>query len=224
VKRALVQLISAMAHHGFLEPPAGESLLEFLIRQCALPPDEVKRALVQLISAMAHHGFLEPPAGESLLEFLIRQCALPPDEPSGIPEENSEDPTSGSVRSVSVSTLLLLSSTVPSMSHVLWPFLLEFLLPAPFSPALTPLCRSLAFLAGKIREEPPEKSPERRGNLPSPQALLVRLLAVSCRPFLDPGRGEAALRLLRLLPPQFSHPELQKTWEEEIPILLEQLR
>ncbi|XP_014118467.1 PREDICTED: maestro heat-like repeat-containing protein family member 1, partial [Pseudopodoces humilis] len=40
VKRALVQLISAMAHHGFLEQPAGEALLEFLIRQCALPMDE----------------------------------------------------------------------------------------------------------------------------------------------------------------------------------------
>ncbi|XP_032556854.1 maestro heat-like repeat-containing protein family member 1 [Chiroxiphia lanceolata] len=37
VRRALVQVISAMAHHGYLEQPGGEALLEFLVRQCALP-------------------------------------------------------------------------------------------------------------------------------------------------------------------------------------------
>ncbi|NXI95483.1 MROH1 protein, partial [Psophia crepitans] len=39
VKRAVVQVISAMAHHGYLEQPGGEAMVEFLVRQCALPPD-----------------------------------------------------------------------------------------------------------------------------------------------------------------------------------------
>ncbi|XP_036904684.1 maestro heat-like repeat-containing protein family member 1 isoform X3 [Sturnira hondurensis] len=39
VKRAVVQVISAMAHHGYLEQPGGEAMLEFLVQQCALPPD-----------------------------------------------------------------------------------------------------------------------------------------------------------------------------------------
>uniref|UniRef100_A0A8B9FMV0 Maestro heat like repeat family member 1 n=1 Tax=Amazona collaria TaxID=241587 RepID=A0A8B9FMV0_9PSIT len=39
VKRALVQVISAMAHHGYLEQPGGEAMVEFLVRQCALAPD-----------------------------------------------------------------------------------------------------------------------------------------------------------------------------------------
>ncbi|KAM8811767.1 maestro heat-like repeat-containing protein family member 1 [Eudromia elegans] len=39
VKRAVVQVISAMAPHGYLEQAGGEALLEYLVRQCALPPD-----------------------------------------------------------------------------------------------------------------------------------------------------------------------------------------
>ena len=41
VKRAVVQVISAMAHHGYLEQPGGEAMMEFLVRQCALPSDAV---------------------------------------------------------------------------------------------------------------------------------------------------------------------------------------
>lgn len=41
VKRAVVQVISAMAHHGYLEQPGGEAMMEFLVRQCALPSDLV---------------------------------------------------------------------------------------------------------------------------------------------------------------------------------------
>ncbi|XP_044100710.1 maestro heat-like repeat-containing protein family member 1 isoform X4 [Neovison vison] len=38
VKRAVVQVISAMAHHGYLEQPGGEAMVEYIVRQCALPP------------------------------------------------------------------------------------------------------------------------------------------------------------------------------------------
>ncbi|XP_029779511.1 maestro heat-like repeat-containing protein family member 1 isoform X3 [Suricata suricatta] len=39
VKRAVVQVISAMAHHGYLEQPGGEAMVEYLVQQCALPPE-----------------------------------------------------------------------------------------------------------------------------------------------------------------------------------------
>lgn len=38
VKRAVVQVISAMAHHGYLEQPGGEAMIEYIVQQCALPP------------------------------------------------------------------------------------------------------------------------------------------------------------------------------------------
>ncbi|XP_044100706.1 maestro heat-like repeat-containing protein family member 1 isoform X1 [Neovison vison] len=42
VKRAVVQVISAMAHHGYLEQPGGEAMVEYIVRQCALPPKTEK--------------------------------------------------------------------------------------------------------------------------------------------------------------------------------------
>ncbi|XP_030782251.1 maestro heat-like repeat-containing protein family member 1, partial [Rhinopithecus roxellana] len=40
VKRAVVQVISAMAHHGYLEQPGGEVMIEYIVQQCALPPEQ----------------------------------------------------------------------------------------------------------------------------------------------------------------------------------------
>ncbi|XP_063087331.1 maestro heat-like repeat-containing protein family member 1 isoform X5 [Cavia porcellus] len=40
VKRAVVQVISAMAHHGYLEQPGGELMVEYIVQQCALPPEQ----------------------------------------------------------------------------------------------------------------------------------------------------------------------------------------
>ncbi|KAM5281324.1 maestro heat-like repeat-containing protein family member 1 isoform 2-T2 [Ctenodactylus gundi] len=40
VKRMVVQVISAMAHHGYLEQPGGEVMIEYIVQQCALPPEQ----------------------------------------------------------------------------------------------------------------------------------------------------------------------------------------
>lgn len=34
-----MQVISAMAHHGYLEQPGGEAMVEYIVQQCALPPE-----------------------------------------------------------------------------------------------------------------------------------------------------------------------------------------
>ncbi|XP_029325466.1 maestro heat-like repeat-containing protein family member 1 isoform X5 [Mus caroli] len=43
VKRAVVQVISAMAHHGYLEQPGGEVMVEYIVQQCALPAEEPEK-------------------------------------------------------------------------------------------------------------------------------------------------------------------------------------
>ncbi|XP_075815765.1 maestro heat-like repeat-containing protein family member 1 isoform X4 [Microtus pennsylvanicus] len=43
VKRAVVQVISAMAHHGYLEQPGGEVMVDYIVQQCALPPEEPEK-------------------------------------------------------------------------------------------------------------------------------------------------------------------------------------
>uniref|UniRef100_A0A452V4H8 Maestro heat like repeat family member 1 n=1 Tax=Ursus maritimus TaxID=29073 RepID=A0A452V4H8_URSMA len=45
VKRAVVQVISAMAHHGYLEQPGGEAMVEYIVQQCALPPETEVRGV-----------------------------------------------------------------------------------------------------------------------------------------------------------------------------------
>ncbi|XP_074942119.1 maestro heat-like repeat-containing protein family member 1 isoform X4 [Phalacrocorax aristotelis] len=186
--------------------------------------NKVKRAVVQVISAMAHHGYLEQPGGEAMMEFLVRQCALPSDAPKKQPLD-ADDLTSDSVQSISVNTLFLLSTTVDRMNKVLWPYLLEFVTPIQFTNALTPLCKSLMYLAMKKQEEGENASLicyDLNANLPSPYALMTRLLVVSSQPYVGDCRGAAALRLLNVL--HYSvHPALDQLWSKKVPLLVEHI-
>uniref|UniRef100_A0A8C3GNG6 Maestro heat like repeat family member 1 n=1 Tax=Cairina moschata TaxID=8855 RepID=A0A8C3GNG6_CAIMO len=201
----------------------------FILSSMKLPlqdsNDKVKRAVVQVISAMAHHGYLEQPGGEAMMEYLVRQCALPSEAvrvPRGAGQAGAG---SDSVQSISVNTLFLLSTTVDRMNNVLWPYLLEFVTPIQFTNALTPLCKSLMYLAMKKQEEGENASLIRydlNGNLPSPYALTTRLLVVSSQPYAGDCRGAAALRLLSVL--QYSvHPALEQLWSKRVPSLVEHI-
>ncbi|XP_045152237.1 maestro heat-like repeat-containing protein family member 1 isoform X5 [Echinops telfairi] len=190
------------------------------------PNNKVKRAVVQVISAMAHHGYLEQPGGHAMMEYIVQQCALPPEPQSERQSSGSEDLPADSVRAVSISTLYLISTTVDRMSSVLWPYLLEFLTPVQFTGALTPLCRSLAYLAQKQQQRAgPDaflNQHESSGNFPSPYAIATRLLVVSSDPYVGDGRGVASLRLLHVLHHHI-HPLLGPRWEATVPLLLQHL-
>nr|XP_020739718.1 maestro heat-like repeat-containing protein family member 1 isoform X5 [Odocoileus virginianus texanus] len=201
----------------------------FILSSMKLPlldtNNKVKRAVVQVVSAMAHHGYLEQPGGKAMVEYVVQQCALPPEAEPQKPGTDSEALSADSVRAISVSTLYLVSTTVDRMSEVLWPYLLEFLVPVRFTGALSPLCRSLVHLAQK-RQEAGAHAPliQYNGNvhLPSPYAITTRLLAVSSNPYVGDGRGAASLRLLSVLH-QDIHPALGQRWATAIPLLLEHL-
>ncbi|XP_068382194.1 maestro heat-like repeat-containing protein family member 1 isoform X2 [Eschrichtius robustus] len=201
----------------------------FILSSMKLPlldtNSKVKRAVVQVISAMAHHGYLEQPGGEAMIEYIVQQCALPPEAEPRKLGADSEAPAADSVRAISVSTLYLVSTTVDRMGDVLWPYLLEFLVPVRFTGALTPLCRSLVHLAQKRQEAGAHALLiQYNGNatLPSPYAMTTRLLAVSSSPYLGDGRGAASLRLLSALHRDI-HPMLGQRWATAIPLLLEHL-
>ncbi|XP_057592671.1 maestro heat-like repeat-containing protein family member 1 isoform X4 [Hippopotamus amphibius kiboko] len=201
----------------------------FILSSMKLPlldtNSKVKRAVVQVISAMAHHGYLEQPGGEAMVEYIVQQCALPAEAEPQRPAADSEALAADGVRAVSISTLYLVSTTVDRMGDVLWPYLLEFLVPVRFTGALTPLCRSLVHLAQK-RQEAGAHAPliqySSNAALPSPYAITARLLAVSSRPYLGDGRGAASLRLLSVLHRDV-HPRLGPRWASTVPLLLEHL-
>ncbi|KAM9306021.1 maestro heat-like repeat-containing protein family member 1, partial [Gastrophryne carolinensis] len=117
------------------------------------PSNRVRRAMVQLISAMAHHGFLEQPGGDALLEYIIRLCCIVPESTLRRGNSDQEEVTEENVRRISINTLYLISTTVERMLNILWPYLLEFVLPVQYSNALTPLCKSLLHLAQRKMEE-----------------------------------------------------------------------
>uniref|UniRef100_A0A8C3CKI9 Maestro heat like repeat family member 1 n=1 Tax=Cairina moschata TaxID=8855 RepID=A0A8C3CKI9_CAIMO len=200
----------------------------FILSSMKLPlqdsNDKVKRAVVQVISAMAHHGYLEQPGGEAMMEYLVRQCALPSEQPKKQPLD-ADDLTSDSVQSISVNTLFLLSTTVDRMNNVLWPYLLEFVTPIQFTNALTPLCKSLMYLAMKKQEEGENASLIRYdlngGYQPYPLCA-CKLGVVSSQPYAGDCRGAAALRLLSVL--QYSvHPALEQLWSKRVPSLVEHI-
>lgn len=207
-----------------------EAKKPFILSSMRLPlldtNDKVKRAVVQVISAMAHHGYLEQPGGEVMVDYIVQQCALPAEEPEK-PGPEGEDLAADSVRAVSVRTLYLVSTTVDRMNSVsvLWPYLLEFLVPVRFTAALTPLCRSLVHLALKRQEAGADDffiQYNSNANLPSPFAMTTRLLVVASNPYLGDGRGAASLRLLKVMH-QNIHPSLGQRWETTMPVLLEYL-
>lgn len=188
--------------------------------------NRVRKAMVQLISTMAHHGYLEQPGGEVMVDYIIRLCCVSP-ENSQQRRQNSdpEDVTEESVRRISINTLYLVSTTVDRMTDILWPHLLEFVVPIQFNNALTPVCKSLVHLGQKKQEEGVEQfliNYNVNVNLPSPHALLTRLLVVSASLETGDGRSAAALRLLSVMQINI-HPTLGQCWEQEIPPLLQYL-
>ncbi|XP_078392967.1 maestro heat-like repeat-containing protein family member 1, partial [Cetorhinus maximus] len=187
--------------------------------------NKVKRMVAQVISAMAHHDYLELEGGEAMVEFIIRQCALPC-EP-GTPKPRSYDPdevTDESLRNMCDNILNLLTTTVKKMENVLWPFLLQFLIPVQYLNALAPVCRSLAYLGVKKEQTNSHgfRLDYEERDLPKPQALLTRLLVVSSFPYRGRGRGIPALRFLQVAAP-IIHPRVVRVWNEELPTLIQHL-
>ncbi|XP_064367460.1 maestro heat-like repeat-containing protein family member 2B [Dromaius novaehollandiae] len=121
-----------------------------------------------------------------------------------------------------------LDVSVRGMTKLLWPRLLQYVVPAQYTGTLVPLCRCLRELAesrgragGEDGEEEPNVAASRqRAKLPRPQALLARLLVVAAAPHAGGGCGVAALRLLRALSAEI-HGALGMVWAVKIPFLLQ---
>nr|XP_042702915.1 maestro heat-like repeat-containing protein family member 1 [Chrysemys picta bellii] len=108
------------------------------------------------------------------------------------------------------------------MTQVLWPRLLEYVVPAQYTGTLKPLCRCLRELAEKKQQEGEEAAClDYSGpvKLPTPQGLLARLLVVASSPYESEGHGCAALQLLKALHHNI-HAAVGEMWVLKIPPLL----
>ncbi|XP_075287186.1 maestro heat-like repeat-containing protein family member 2B [Opisthocomus hoazin] len=144
-----------------------------------------------------------------------------------------ENPEEQALQALCMEIVGSLDVSLRGMTKLLWPRLLEYVVPAQYSGMLIPLSRCLRALverqerAGHEEEEKPDavNSPEQDGSparLPTPQALLVRLLVLAAAPEKTGERAAAALRLLQALHGRI-HRAVAAVWATEMPPLLQYL-
>ena len=183
---------------------------------------KVRSTLAQLIMAMAHHDYLRLEGGQVLLQFIIDQCAIP-DKEAQSPGKAS-DPNAVTVmqlRTMCDNALTLTSTTIPCMQLVLWPYLLEFVVPVQYSSALPVVTKCLGTLADTLREDDDESYDidyEVMVNIPRPQELIARLIVVLGHP-LERKIGLQILYFFEGMSPNL-HDDLVDLWDEVIPRLI----
>ncbi|XP_033117617.1 maestro heat-like repeat-containing protein family member 1 isoform X2 [Anneissia japonica] len=185
--------------------------------------NKVKRLFAQVVIAMAPHGYLELEGGHLMVEFIVKLCVY--QEPIPLKKPDPEHVSNASLRLMCENVLHLISTTIECMESVLWPYLLEFLIPPQYTTALGPICRNLASLAAKKREEQSFDYMidfEERTNIPRPAEIIARLMVLSGRPEESNNRGINTLKLMQALSPNIEA-SIVDLWDTIIPKLVQYL-
>ena len=119
---------------------------------------KVRSTLAQVIIAMAHHDYLSLVGGHVLIEFIVTQCAVDtsPDDSVDVSKMPDDYITLKQLKVLCENVLHLSVTTIKTMRPVLWPYLLEFIVPSQYTRSLTTVCKALAKLADDLREEDDE--------------------------------------------------------------------
>lgn len=190
---------------------------------------KLRQALAQLIITMAHHDYLRLEGGDQLVKFIVDQCSIQdvavPPSPKGKKNELDSTVTPLQLRSMCDNILQLATTTVSCMELVLWPYLLEFIVPAEYTEAIPTVCMCLSSLATKLRNEDKDDyflDYAVQVNIPRPEEVLARLLVLLGHP-LHRERGVKILALLEALGPNI-HEDLDDMLEEVCPRLVEYIK
>lgn len=187
--------------------------------------NKVKKVFAQVVIAMGHHNYMELEGGTQMIEFIVTQCSLPADPPGAKRSPDPDHVTNVQLRMMCDHVLQLLTNTVEQMENVLWPYLLELVVPEKYTEAAGVVCRCLATIANKKREENAEDYDldyETQANLPKPAAVIARLVTLAGRPQNGRQRGVHVLNLMKGLSPNL-HDNLVELWDTVIPKLVQYL-
>ncbi|BFZ13379.1 hypothetical protein BsWGS_16418 [Bradybaena similaris] len=191
---------------------------------CNETNNKVKKMFAQVIIAMAHHGYLMLEGGHHMVEFIVRQCSLE-DDPKGKRSPDPEYVSNQALRSMCDNILTLVTTTIENMEMVLWPYLLELVIPEQYTAAAGPVCRSLGFLSQKKRSE---SAPDYdidfdiAPNIPKPTSLIARVLVLAGRPHNGRDRGVHVLNCMKGIAPVL-HDSIAGLWDVVIPKLISYL-
>ncbi|KAJ7528347.1 hypothetical protein O6H91_16G095300 [Diphasiastrum complanatum] len=200
LRKAVAELVLAMAASGYIEGANGEEYMEFLVRQCAITDREVE-------AFQAEEKALEKAMGTQPREPFKNDLKLGVVSPSEL-------------RAVCDKSLYLLAGTIPAMEPVLWPFLLKILIPPRYTEAVATVCKCICeVLKRKISSgESVSVDSETDSSIPQPEEILARLLVLLQNPFARNQLATRILMALYYLAPLFPTP-VKLLWEDEIPKL-----
>ncbi|KAM6106976.1 maestro heat-like repeat-containing protein family member 2B [Phoenicopterus ruber ruber] len=225
---AALGLLQALAHSD--APATREKLpqvVEAVQSVCNDPSARVRRAVLEFIRELLSSGsqscWAWDVVGHIFIEFSRTSGRL---VAGGLfTWETQED---GALRALCMDILGSLDVSLRGMTKLLWPRLLQYVVPAQYSGMLIPLSRCLRALVERREragckeeeEEPDAMDSQEQAQLPAPQALLARLLVVVAAPYMNGERAVAALQLLQALHSRI-HKALGASWATEIPLLLQ---
>ncbi|XP_038607315.1 maestro heat-like repeat-containing protein family member 1 isoform X2 [Tachyglossus aculeatus] len=212
-------------------------MVDFQQALCPLlqnPSYLVKETVTKLINTMGKCGHLTLECSTVFVRFLLDQCVLTCDHPSpdGKKIEDQEKKLKDLCRQ-SLSDCIV----NPSMTKVLWPLLLEYIIPGQYVSSIPFLLKCVLLMATKLlREERAALSivyPEynnqgilptytAKQRIPRPPTLFLRLLVLSSSASVLNQEHAKALRILALLRPSISK-QLGKSWVSRIICLLNYL-
>ncbi|XP_039373438.1 maestro heat-like repeat-containing protein family member 1 isoform X2 [Mauremys reevesii] len=175
----------------------------------------VRKAVLHFIQRLLSLQSVENCAAWDMVAHVFTEFSVSTSK-LAIPEENT-------IQTLCTDILQCLDTSVTGMTQVLWPRLLEYVVPVQYTGTLKTLCRCLRELAEKKQQEGEEAACLDYGGpvkLPTPQGLLARLLVVASSPYAGEGHGCAALQLLQALH-QNIHVAVGEMWGVKIPSLLQ---
>ncbi|CAM5124596.1 unnamed protein product [Natator depressus] len=183
----------------------------------------VRKAALHFIRTLLSSGSVENCAAWDLVAYVFSEFSVSTSKLQGTTLLAQGVEEESTIQTLCIDILQSLDTSVNGMTQVLWPRLLEYVVPAQYTGTLKPLCRCLRELAEKKQQEGEAAACldySGRVQLPTPQGLLARLLVVASSPYEREGHGCAALQLLKALH-QTIHAAVGEMWGVKIPSLLQ---
>ncbi|EFA77696.1 hypothetical protein PPL_12305 [Heterostelium album PN500] len=190
----------------------------------------VKKHLAQAVIAMASHRYIHLQGGECLIEFIIRGSSYSTDVEIGKPapatqEKKKVDPletvTEVEFRKICDDILHLITTTIPDMDLVLWPYLFESVTPVDLTGAAAVVARCLGHIAWNKRETEAEDyyiDFDKEVNLPKPTQIIARYFVLLTTPHRRGELGSRILEAMRAIGP-ILHPSICDMWDVTLPKL-----
>ncbi|EGG22616.1 hypothetical protein DFA_04746 [Cavenderia fasciculata] len=125
-------------------------------------------------------------------------------------------------RSICDNILNLITTTIPDMESVLWPYLFEAVTPADYTGAVPVVAKCITYIAANKREtDAPDYfiDFDKEVNLPKPTAIIARLFVLLSTPHRRNQIGVRVLELMRNIGP-ILHPSICDMWDVTLPKLI----